>query len=246
MRGDSRHAQSRPRRATRRRATAPAPVGDRRGLAAAGVPAEAEDLARLLEPLIGASGLDLESVRVKSAGRRLLVQVVVDADGGVSLDEIADLSRDITPHLDAALGEAPYTLEVSSPGVDRPLTQPRHWRRARGRLVSVSLADSRQSDFSGITAPAAPAPTVEGRVIVAGDNGVTLEVDGQPRRFSYAELGPGRVQVEFGKLAAAGDGEVDEEEPLADGGGDATAAARPRKGGSPDGHRPERPAQPGA
>jgi ribosome maturation factor RimP len=234
MRGDPRHAQSRPRRATRRRATAPGPAGDRRGPAAPAAPAEAEDLARLLEPLIGAAGLDLESVRVKSAGRRLLVQVVVDADGGVSLDEIADLSRDLTPRLDAALGDAPYTLEVSSPGVDRPLTQPRHWRRARGRLVSVPLADSSQSHFPGITAPAAPASTVQGRVIVAGDNGVTLEIDGQPHRFSYAELGPGRVQVEFGKLA--GGDEADGEEPLADGGGDAAAAARPRKGGSPDGH----------
>ncbi len=235
MRGDSRHAQSRPARAGRRQAAA-GPHGEHRGAGAPAAPAEAEDLARLLRPLIGAAGMDLESVRVRAAGRRLLVQVVVDADGGVSLDEIADLSRDVTPRLDAALGEAPYTLEVSSPGVDRPLTQPRHWRRARGRLVSVPLASSRQTLISGITAAAGPVPVVQGRVIVAGDHGVTLEIDGRRHRFSYPELGPGRVQVEFGKLAAAGEDEAVGEELPADGGEGAAAAARSGEGGSPDGH----------
>ena len=84
--------------------------------------------------------MDLESVRVSVAGRRRLLRVVVDSDHGVSLDDAADVSRDVSAALlDATdvIGDVPYTLEVSSPGVDRPLTEPRHWRRAAGRLVRV-------------------------------------------------------------------------------------------------------------
>jgi ribosome maturation factor RimP len=119
--------------------------------------------------------------------------VVVDADGGVSLDDIALVSREASARLDdtGAMGEAPYTLEVSSPGVDRPLMQPRHWRRAAGRLVRVP-----------VTGPGGETSSVEGRVIAAGQAAVTLEVGGERREFGYAELGPGRVQVEFGRPEA--------------------------------------------
>ena len=103
--------------------------------------ADAERIAGLLEPTVAAMGMDLENVRITTAGRRRLLRVVVDADGGVSLDDIALVSRELSATLDraAAMGEASYTLEVSSPGVDRPLTEPKHWRRALGRLVSVPL-----------------------------------------------------------------------------------------------------------
>src|SRR5215467_3213940 len=99
-------------------------------------------LAELIRPVVSAAGMDLESVRVTMAGRRRLLRVVVDSDRGVSLDDAADVSREVSAVLDASsvLGEVPYTLEVSSPGVDRPLTEPRHWRRARGRLVRVKVA----------------------------------------------------------------------------------------------------------
>src|SRR6202042_1566784 len=87
---------------------------------------DADRLTRLLEPVVHALDLDLESVRVSAAGRRRLLRVVVDADGGVSLDTIALASRELSARLDQAIemGELPYTLEVSSPGVDRPLTEP--------------------------------------------------------------------------------------------------------------------------
>jgi ribosome maturation factor RimP len=206
MHGDPRHAQSRPRRANGRTTGGRGPLP------------EAEDLARLLEPVVRAAGMDLESVRVSQAGRRRLLRLVVDADGGVALDQIADVSREVSARLDAsdAMGEAPYTLEVSSPGVDRPLTEPRHWRRARGRLVSAPLAAAAR-DFSGQTAAPGEPPAVRGRVVAAGDGGVTLDVGGDRRDFAYAELGPGRVQVEFGR---PGD----------------TGAAGAATGGSQDGH----------
>jgi ribosome maturation factor RimP len=148
-----------------------------------------ERLTRLLAPVVHALDMDLEGVRVTSAGRRRILRVVVDADGGVSLDDIALASRELSLKLDnsADMGEQPYTLEVSSPGVDRPLTQPRHWRRAIGRLVVAPLTGN-------------GADVTEGRVVGADESGVTLEHDGEARTFSYADLGPGRVQVEFGRF----------------------------------------------
>jgi ribosome maturation factor RimP len=205
MRGDSRHAPSRLRRAGDRDADG---GGSAREGPAAPLPEPAE-LARLLEPVVRAAGLDLETVRVSPAGRRRLLRLVVDADGGVGLDEIAEVSREVSARLDASggMGEVPYTLEVSSPGVDRPLTEPRHWRRAQGRLVSVPLAAADGTASKHQTAAARRAPTIEGRVLVAGDTGVTLEVAGDRLELDYAELGPGRVQVEFGRTA---DGPADE------------------------------------
>ena len=154
-------------------------------------------IADAIRPVVTTAGLDLESVRVTAAGRRRLLRVVVDRDGGVSLDDAAAISRQLSAALDTAavMGDFPYTLEVSSPGVDRPLTEPRHWRRAVGRLVRATVADS---------------GSVSGRIVSADSEGVTLDVEGERRRFGYAALGAGAIQVEFGhpqtELGATGDG----------------------------------------
>jgi ribosome maturation factor RimP len=223
MNGDSRHAQSRPRRGhARTQGAAGAGSGAGRGRGAGPLP-EPADLARVLEPVVRAAGMDLESVRVSPAGRRRLLKLVVDADGGVGLDAIAEVSREVSVRLDAsgAMGEVPYTLEVSSPGVDRPLTEPRHWRRARGRLVSAPLAVAGEDDGG---APRRP-PTLQGRVLAAGDTSVTLDIDGDQVELDYAELGPGQVQVEFGRADAAGTGA-----------GSMLDRARAGNGGGQDGH----------
>lgn len=168
---------------------------------------DSDRLSRLLEPVVRAMGMDLESVRVTAVGRRRLLRVIVDADGGVSLDDIALASRELSARLDSAseMGELPYTLEVSSPGVDRPLTEPRHWRRAVGRLVVASI--TAQAGHSGGNGTAA----VTGRVVGSNAGGVTLDCDGVLREYRYAELGPGRVQVEFGHLeVGAGEGAPDD------------------------------------
>jgi ribosome maturation factor RimP len=140
----------------------------------------------VVEPAISGAGYDLEDVMVTAAGRRSLVRVIVDRDGGVDLDAVADVARMVSDALDAddPTGDAPYTLEVSSPGVDRALTEPRHWRRATGRLVRASVRD---------------AADVTGRVIRADDAGVTFDVDGSERTIRYDVLGPGKVQVEFSR-----------------------------------------------
>jgi ribosome maturation factor RimP len=169
---------------------------------------DADRLTRLLEPVVHALGMDLESVRVTAAGRRRLLRVIVDADGGVSLDTIALASRELSARLDGApdMGELPYTLEVSSPGVDRPLTEPRHWRRAVGRLVVAPLAGQNGHHAGNGAVP------VAGRIAGTSDRGVTLDCDGVLREFSYSELGPGRVQVEFGHLGPGAD-DLDEDGP---------------------------------
>ena len=157
-------------------------------------------IADVIRPVVAAAGMDLESVRVSAAGRRRLLRVVVDSDQGVSLDDAATISRQLSAALDtvAVMGDFPYTLEVSSPGVDRPLTDPRHWRRAVGRLVRVTVTDS------------AGARLVSGRICAADADGVTLDVEGARRRFPYSVLGPGAIEVEFGhppsELGATGDG----------------------------------------
>jgi ribosome maturation factor RimP len=161
-----------------------------------------EHLLKLLEPIVAGAGYDLEDVTVTSAGRRSLVRVTVDADGGIDLDAVATVSRLVSDALDAdasdpssprALANA-YVLEVSSPGVDRPLTEPRHWRRAAGRLV--------QTEVEG-------RPLVA-RVVAADDAGVTLEPEGgASRTVAWADLGRGKVQVEFNR---AGSDEFDDSE----------------------------------
>jgi ribosome maturation factor RimP len=139
---------------------------------------------KLLEPVVATAGLDLEDVTVTRAGKRSLLRVVVDKDGGVTLDDIAEVSQGVSDALDGddSMGQSPYTLEVSSPGVDRPLTEPRHWRRAAKRLVKAELRDGGM---------------VEGRIRAADESGVEIDVDGASRRIDYQDLTRGRVQVEF-------------------------------------------------
>ncbi|MEO9223266.1 MAG: ribosome maturation factor RimP, partial [Mycobacteriaceae bacterium] len=104
-----------------------------------------DKVTELLANVVADAGCDLEGVTVSAAGRRSVVKVIVDSDAGLDLDEVAALSRSVAAVLDASPGvdDAAYTLEVTTPGVDRPLTLPRHWRRARGRRVAVALAEEK-------------------------------------------------------------------------------------------------------
>ncbi|RAY11980.1 ribosome maturation factor RimP [Actinomadura craniellae] len=174
---------------------------DRRHERSARTPAEtANALSELFEPAVAAQGFDLEEIDVRPAGRRRLVRVVIDVDGGIGLDDIATVSQELARLLDDGdvMGSAPYVLEVTSPGVDRPLTEPRHWRRATGRLVRTALTAGGE---------------IEGRVTSVDDGGVLFAIaagrrgNGQTttRRLGFEELGRGRVQVEFRRLDEASD-----------------------------------------
>ena len=144
---------------------------------------------RIEDTLVGPladQGLDVEAVEVTPAGKRRVLRVAVDKDGGVTLDDVADATRAVSEVLDTSdvMGEMPYTLEVTSRGVDRPLTLPRHWRRNADRLVKVTLVEG---------------GTVTGRITSSDDDGATLDVDGSPREVSYADVAKALVQIEFNR-----------------------------------------------
>jgi ribosome maturation factor RimP len=152
----------------------------------------------LVEPVVSAVGLDLEDLGVSRAGRRHVVRITVDGEEGVGHDELTDVSHRLSVALDeaeAAGGDLPldsYTLEVTSPGVDRPLTQPRHWRRNVGRLVAVRAA---QGSFTA-------------RVADVTADGVAFTDPGPAEPVPFEQLGPGRVQVEFTRMAELSDEDI--------------------------------------
>jgi ribosome maturation factor RimP len=140
---------------------------------------------------LSALDLDLEAVEVTPAGKKRVLRVAVDKDGGVTLDDIAEAARAVSREMDddELMGDQAYTLEVTSRGVDRPLSEPRHWRRNRDRLVTVALRDGTQ---------------LSGRISDSDETFATLDVSGQPRRVSYDEVAKALVQVEFNRKSDIG------------------------------------------
>ncbi|NKX49863.1 ribosome maturation factor RimP [Arthrobacter deserti] len=176
----------------------------------ADIQAEAARREEYLGPVVAASNLYLGGVDVRIAGSQRTVHVVVDLPedqvGGVSLDLISDVSRSLSQALDADPEDSgrPYELEVSSPGVGRPLTEPRHWRRNLGRKVKVRILQGED---------------VTGRVLSVEDDAVTLRPEipakkgmkpkqGDPVRIPFGKIRSSKVEIEFAHLdddpAAAG------------------------------------------
>lgn len=145
-----------------------------------------DHLAEALTAPVEAIGLDLEAVDLTAAGKRRVLRVAIDKDGGVTMDDIADATREVSRVLDETdlMGHQPFTLEVSSPGVDRPLTLPRHWRRNTGRLVKVTFTEG---------------DPVTGRITASDEDGALLDVEGSGHRVDYAEVKKARIQIEFKK-----------------------------------------------
>lgn len=145
-----------------------------------------DQIERELSGPLSALGLDLESVEVTPAGKRRILRVAVDKDGGVTLDDVAGTTREVERVLDDSdvMGEHPYTLEVTSRGVDRPLTLPRHWRRNTDRLVKVTLADD---------------DTITGRILSSDDHVACLDIDGTTREIAYTDIAKALVQIEFNR-----------------------------------------------
>jgi ribosome maturation factor RimP len=131
------------------------------------------------------------------------VRVVVDKDGGIDLDGIASLTELIGDAVEDSeiLGDSPYLLEITSPGVDRPLTLPRHWRRNAGRLVNVTTTDGQ---------------SCQGRILDADDAAAVIVVDDGTRRLTYDEVTRAVVQIEFNKKDAAPDTLVDDDDDVDD------------------------------
>lgn len=140
------------------------------------------DLVAALQP----AGYDLEAIELTPAGKRRVLRIAVDKDGGITLDDVAEATRLINDVLDGtnALGEQPYTLEVTSRGVDRPLTLERHWRRNVGRLVKITLVEG---------------GTVTARILAAQESTATVDDKGVEREVAYADIAKAVVQIEFTK-----------------------------------------------
>ena len=153
--------------------------------------------AELGDPL-RALGLAIEAVDITPAGKRRILRIAVDQDGGVTLDDVAEATREVNRVLDDSdvMGQQPYTLEVTSRGVDRPLTLERHWRRNVSRLVKVTLTDGE---------------TLTGRIVEAAADSVALEVDGERREVAYADVSKALVQVEFNRRTPVEDEDEQEE-----------------------------------
>ncbi|HEX3668756.1 MAG TPA: ribosome maturation factor RimP [Acidimicrobiia bacterium] len=103
---------------------------------------ERETIVAAIEPVLATLGLEVFDVQLTGSGRASTVRVIVDRDGGVDLDAITAASERIQPALDALDDLGPYALEVSSPGLERPLRRPEHFRRAVGETVSVKVRDA--------------------------------------------------------------------------------------------------------
>ncbi|OIQ78486.1 ribosome maturation factor RimP [mine drainage metagenome] len=148
-----------------------------------------ELIASALAPLLTAQGIDLEALEITPAGKRRVIRVLIDSDDGITLDQVASVSHEVSAELDrldesGKLGQTPYVLEVSSPGVDRALTLPRHWRRNSGRLVKCSMVDG---------------STLLGRICSTDERSVEIEIDGAPRTVAYEDIKKAHIEIEFNR-----------------------------------------------
>ena len=136
----------------------------------------------LVAPLITKAGLVLEEVQVQTPGKNRFVTIIVDSETGLNLDQVTDASRLIGDAMDSApfMGETPYTLEVTSPGVDRPLTAPRHWRKNVDRLVKIVKLDG---------------DVCKGRIASATEDEVTLDCC----TVAIADIKRATIEVEFNR-----------------------------------------------
>lgn len=171
-----------------------------------GKPADTEQealrLKSVLQKEVESHGLVLEEISLRPAGKQQLLQVIVDLPTGtesVNLDQLGEVTETISKALDQDkiyASAAPYELEVSSPGLSRPLTEPRHWARALDRMVKFNLADGEK---------------LRGRIIEVGEDEVRVAVHhepakkgmrekvDEPRPFALKDIRKAVVDVEFNR-----------------------------------------------
>ena len=138
-----------------------------------------EEISAVITPALKSLGFYLEDITITSAGKRSMLTVIVDGDTHLSLDQVTAATKAIGELVEGiqSLGDTPFTLEVTSPGIDRPLTKPRHWRKNIDRLIKVILLDGKEvkgriKDASELSA------TVDQQVILFTDiKRATLEIE---------------------------------------------------------------------
>jgi ribosome maturation factor RimP len=140
------------------------------------------------EPVLSSLGLELVDVEIVGSGRARTLRITVDREGGIDLDTLAEANRPVVDALDAVEAlSGPYTLELSSPGLERPLRRPAEFRRFVGTTISVKSHDV-----------VAGSRRHRGLLAEADDDGIALEVDGEHRRFPYDAIASARTVFEWG------------------------------------------------
>ena len=139
-----------------------------------------EDISDAVTPALLALGFYLEDVTITSAGRRSMLTIIVDGDTHLSLDQVTSATKAIGEIVESiqSLGETPFTLEVTSPGLDRPLTKPRHWRKNIDRLVKIVLLDGKE---------------IKGRIKSASENSATVDES----EIKFSDIKRASLEVEF-------------------------------------------------
>ena len=147
-------------------------------------------ISELISPAISEAGFILEEVIVLSPGSHRIVTCVVDGETPLNLDQVTIASRLISEILDEApfMDQTPFTLEVTSPGVDRPLTQPRHWKKNLTRIIRAVLHDGTE---------------VQGRLTTFDDTQATLveNIKGRMKTHpvAFSDIKRANVEVEFNR-----------------------------------------------
>ena len=149
-----------------------------------------DQISELVTPAVSDQGFYLEDVHVATPGSHRIVTCIVDGDASLNLDQVTTVSRVISELLDEAvfMGETPFTLEVTSPGVDRPLTEPRHFAKNVDRLLKIIKLDGSE---------------VTGRILSNTDLDVTLTVtvkkETLEQTVSLNEIKRAVVEIEFNR-----------------------------------------------
>ncbi len=143
-----------------------------------------EDISAAITPALEALGFYLEDVTITSAGRRSMLTIIVDGDTHLSLDQVTSATKAIGEIVESiqSLGETPFTLEVTSPGLDRPLTKVRHWQKNINRLVKVVLQDGSE---------------IKGRI---NEVNQTSSVVGE-KKVNYSDIKRATLEVEFKQVS---------------------------------------------
>jgi ribosome maturation factor RimP len=160
-----------------------------------GAAAERGTVEQLVRPVVEAAGLELWDVSFEKEAGRMVLRVVVDRDGGVDLDTISSTSERVSRRLDLEefSPDRPYSLEVSSPGLERPLRKPRHFERSVGQTVKVKTA-----------VPLGGGRTHEGALVSADSEAIVIASDGGELRVPYADIASARTVFDWGPAATKG------------------------------------------
>ncbi len=150
------------------------------------------DVEALVRPVVESVGLELWEVTYRKEGGRMVLRVMVDREGGVDLDTIWETSERLSRRLDLeGFSERPYSLEVSSPGLERPLKRPEHFRRSLGRRVKVKTLE-----------PVEGTKVHEGALVSADAEAIVIASDGGELRVPYVGIASARTVFEWGARGA--------------------------------------------